>query len=137
VTFAGCATDFTQDNLAANETTVPTPQRQSTVQREAMVPGSTKPRAKKITGSTDKRSKATAKGWRLESKTAIPLLDEKLLQPPIESNCELEYDPEFKIDDPRRLDLEKQCYRESAIITRNHLLLLQTAVKQMIETPKQ
>jgi hypothetical protein len=46
----------------------------------------------------------------------------------------LENDPELKADDPRRLDLEKQCYRDAAIITRKRLLLLQNSVNKMINT---
>ena len=85
-----------------------------------------------MTGSAKQHTKMN--DCSLASKTAIPLPDPELLRPPIESNCELEGDPEFKADDPRRLDLEKQCYRDAAAITRNRLLLLQTSVDKMIKT---
>jgi hypothetical protein len=139
VTFTSCAADLTGHDLTAHDLTgdeiiAPKPVRQSIVKHEAMLPGSARPRTRKNRDiAAEKHSKVTAENWGLQTKTAIPLPDAELLRPPIESNCELENDPEFKADDPRRLDLEKQCYREAAVITRKRLLLLQTSVDKMIK----
>ena len=135
VTLAACAPAPTGHDLTFSEAAAPGSVQQPTVP-ETNISKPVKPqkmakRDVQVTGSAKQHAKG--EDWSLQSKTGIPLPDPKLLQPPIESKCELEDDPEFKTDDPRRLDLEKQCYRESAVITRNRLLLLQTSVDKMIK----
>src|SRR5438105_14046765 len=134
-TLAGCAPSPIGHDLSLGGAAAPGSIQHSAV-GEATISAPAKPQKKarrdvQVTSSARQHTKAN--DWSLASKTAIPLPDAELLRPPFESKCELENDPEFKADDPRRLDLEKQCYREAAVITRNRLLLLQTSVNKMIK----
>jgi hypothetical protein len=83
------------------------------------------------TSSAKQQKKAVAEEWSLASITAIPLPDSDLLVPPPEPNCELEAS-EFKADDLRKRDYEKQCYRAAEVFARSRLLLLQSSVEKMI-----
>jgi hypothetical protein len=135
-TLAGCAPSPIGHDLTVADAAAPGSIQYSAV-REATISEPIRPQKKarrdvQVTDSAKQHTKTNE--WSLASKRAIPLPDPELLRPPIESNCELEGDPEFKANDPRRLDLEKQCYRDAATITRNRLLLLQTSVDKMIET---